>query len=157
MSYKPVKNTILTFVLCVSAVGTAFAQNNMEAMRFLTVNALMQYGQKLYDRGDFNEASAVFDHVLNYDSHQPQALQYLKQMGHFPASHLSTVMAPQPVVPVQNIIVIRKSADQIVNTVDVSDTASLKEAIEAKRESIEKLRSQIMQMRANIASQSAGE
>ena len=47
------------------AVGPSFAQNNMEAMRFLTINALMQYGQKLYDRGDFNEASAVFNHVLS--------------------------------------------------------------------------------------------
>ena len=52
-----------------------------EAMRFLTIDALMDYGQKLYDRGDYNEASAVFKHILAYDSHQPQALAYIKKIG----------------------------------------------------------------------------
>jgi hypothetical protein len=145
------KRIILTLALCLSAAGPSFAQNNMEAMRFLTVNALVQYGQKLYDRGDFNEACAVFNHVLTYDSHQAQALEYLKDMGHSPAP------SPVPIVPVQSIIVIGKADEQIVNTVDVSDTESLKRAIEAQKRVIEKLRAQVMQMRANLAAQSAVE
>jgi tetratricopeptide (TPR) repeat protein len=116
------KKIILTLVLCLSVAGPSFAQNNTEAMKFLTINALMQYGQKLYERGDFNEATAVFNHVLTYDGHQVQALEYIKEMRHSP--------------------------------VDISDTQSLKEAIEAKKQVIERLRNQIMQMRANLAAQS---
>ncbi|MBF0570791.1 MAG: hypothetical protein HQL12_02855 [Candidatus Omnitrophica bacterium] len=131
------KKIIFALLLCLSAAGTSFAQNNMEAMRFLTINALMQYGQKLYDRGDFNEACSVFNHVLDYDGHQAQALQYLKDMGRLPAIRHVPILqakAPQPV--------------------DIWDTQSLKKAIEIKKLKIEKLRTQIMQLRANIASQS---
>ena len=53
------KKLILTFIFCITA-GASFAQNNMQAMKFLTIDALMEYGQKLYDRGDYNEACAVF-------------------------------------------------------------------------------------------------
>jgi len=77
------KKLILTLIFCTIAAGASFAQNNMQAMKFLTVNALMEYGQKLYDRGDYNEACAVFKHVLAYDSQQPQALAYLKKIGRF--------------------------------------------------------------------------
>lgn len=75
------KKLILTLIFCTITAGAAFAQNNMQAMRFLTIDALMDYGQKLYDRGDYNEASAVFKHILAYDSHQPQALAYIKKIG----------------------------------------------------------------------------
>jgi|SRR5208283_4935864 len=75
------KKLILTLIFCTIAAGASFAQNNMQAMRFLTIDALMDYGQKLYDRGDYNEASAVFKHILAYDSHQLQALAYLKKIG----------------------------------------------------------------------------
>jgi len=139
------KKIIIALALCLSAAGPSFAQNNIEAMRFLTVNALMQYGQKLYDRGDFNEASAVFNHVLVYDRHQAQALQYLKDMGSRTAVNLT---------PVQSDLVAKYPDEQIVNTVDVADTDSLKAAIEAKKRVIEKLRSQILQMRENLASPS---
>lgn len=120
------KKIIYPLISCLLIAGPAFAQNNMEAMKFLTINALVQYGQKLYDRGDYNEAGAVFNHVLTFDDHQAQALEFLKQMGQAPVS----------------------------GAVDISDTKSLKEAIEAKKRSIKILQSQIMQMRANIASQS---
>jgi len=138
------KKIILIFILCVFVAKPCFAQNNVEAMRFLTVNALMQYGQKLYDRGDFDEACAVFNHVLIYDGHQAQALQYLKEMGHSPA------VAPSPIVLQLKV---SQSVPAPIN-IDVMDTESLKEAIEAKKRSIEKLRTQIEKMRATIASQS---
>jgi len=84
MTYAPNKKI---FAICLSLIllsGNAFAQSNTEAMRFLMVNAMMQYGQKLYERGDFDEATAVFNHVLVYDHRQPQAISYLKQMGQGP-------------------------------------------------------------------------
>jgi len=143
MVYVPMRKIILTVALCLSACGPVLAQNNVQAMRFLTVNALMQYGQKLYDRGDFNEASAVFNHVLVYDSHQAQALQYLKEMGR-------SFTPGMP--PAQRNMVAQYPDEQIVNTVDVLSTDSLKKAIEAKKRVIEKLRSQIRQMRENMAS-----
>src|SRR5665213_1694987 len=130
------KKIILTFIFCLSALCPSFAQSNMEGMRFLTVNALMQYGLKLYDRGDFNEASAVFNHVLTYDDHQSQALHYLKDMGR------------SPVVT---------DVNEVPPALDISDTPSLKKAIEAKKQAIKKLQTQIMQMRATMASQSAGD
>ena len=139
------KKIILAFILCLLAAGSSFAQNNMEGMRFLTINALMQYGQKLYDRGNFYEATAVFNHVLAYDAHQRQALHYLKNMGQVATSYVSK--ASKPSRPQPNVIVIRKSDDQIVNTVDVSNDESLKEAIEAKKHSIEKLKAQINKLR----------
>jgi len=126
------KKTILTAILCLSAAWPSFAQNNIEAMRFLTVNSLMQYGLTLYDRGDYDQASAVFNHVLKYDSHQAQALQYLHDMGYSPGPHL-------------------------VRKIDVSDTEKLQQAVEAKKKSIARLRDQIIQIRANIASQSLEE
>jgi len=124
------KKTALALIFCLIFAVPSFAQNNMEGMRFLTINALMQYGQKLYDRGDFNEASAVFNRVLDIDGNQSQALQYLKKMGHAPA------------------------LIQGMQTVDVTNSQSLKEAIEIKKQNIEKLEAQIKQMRANIASES---
>ena len=109
------------------------------------INALVQYGEKLYERGDFDEASAVFNHVLIYDHHQPQALEYLKDMGH-------AQQVFHPFVPKQNIIMINRSDKHIINMVDVSNTQSLEGAIEAKKRVIEQLQTQITQMRANIAS-----
>ncbi len=78
------KKAIITVLLGFCMVGISFAQNKLEAMNFLTINALMRYGQQLYSRGDFYEASAVFKHVLTYDAHQPQALHYLKEIGELP-------------------------------------------------------------------------
>jgi len=127
------KNFVLSLILCLSAPAVSFAQNNIEGMRTLTVYALMQYGQNLYDRGDFDGATAVFDHVLNFDAHQARALRYLKDMGRL-------YVAPP---------------NKIANPVDLADTKSLQEAIEAKKQSIEKLQSQIMQMRATLSAQSA--
>ena len=144
---------VIILILCLSAVGSSFAQNNLEAMRFLTVNTLVQYGQQLYDRGDFKEACAVFNHVLTYDSHQAQALQYLKNMGHLPAltpGPVSALLISNPIVPVPNKAVTTKSDEQIVNTVDVSKTESLKRAIEAQKRIVAELRAQIIQMRANL-------
>lgn len=121
------KKIALILILSLSAAGPSFAQNNTEAMKILTVNALMEYGQSLYERGDYSEATAVFNHVLAYDSHQVQALKYIKEMGHSPVPALGTA--------------------------DGLDTKSLKEAIEAKKQSIEQLQSQITQLRASIASE----
>jgi len=104
-------------------------------MKSLTINALMQYGQKLYDRRDFEGARAVFNHILVYDHHQPQALNYIREMDH----------------PVQNTVVVKKSDAQTMGIPDLNDAKSLREAIEAKRQSINKLHLQIMQMRANMA------
>ncbi len=157
------KKIVLIFVLCLGLASPSFAQNNLEGMRFLTVTALMQYGQKLYDRGDFNEACAVFNRVLFYDAHQAQALQYLKDMGRasvpIPVSVTHSVLQPrvfQPMVSLQDNIVIAKSEQEPMIAVDVNDTESLKKAIEAQRHIIEKLRAQIVQMRANLAVLSAG-
>lgn len=132
MTYNPIKNFVMTVVLCLSVTVPSFAQDNVQAMRLLTVNALMQYGQKLYDRGDFNEAGAVFKHVLAYDGHQPQALQYLNNMGYAPPA-------------------VEKPTIQLVDGIDISDTQSLKKAIEHEKETIQQLQGQIIQMRANSA------
>ena len=126
------KRAILTLILCVLAAGASFAQEDadMQASKSLTINAMVQYGQELYNRGDYNQARAVFNHVLTYDNHQAQALEYIKEIGQASAQSLKMV---------------------------VGDMESLKEAIEAKKKTIEKLRIQIMQMRANLALPSAGE
>ncbi len=127
---------LLILVFCVTSLGTSFAQNNLEGMKLLTIYSLVQYGQRLYDRGDYNEACAVFNHVLTFDGHQAQALRYLREMGHFPVSNFEG--------PTE------KAAD-------ILDTKALREAIKAKKQSIEKLRAQITQMRASLASQNAVE
>ena len=156
MTYNNIKRFVLTFILCLFAAAPCFAQNNIQAMRFLTINALMEYGQRLYDRGDFNEATAVFNHVLTYDSHDPRALQYLKDMGHPALPHISPVIKSQAsrhIVPAQDIIVVKKSNEQIINKINVLDTENLKQAIAVKKDIIEKLKDQIAQMKASIASQ----
>lgn len=166
------KKIILTLVFCLIAAGASLAQNNVQGMRFLIINSLVDYGQKLYDRGDFDEACAVFNHVLVYDHHQPLALRYLKEMGHLPAAMASPALLEQlskPAVPSENKIAVKKSAVAAVapvvipksviiwEKVDIADTQNLKAAIEAKKKAIEKLRGQIMRMRANIASVSTEE
>jgi len=128
------KKISLIVILCLTLAGPAFAQSGMEAMRALTVNSMVEYGQKLFDRGDYNEASAVFMRVLTFDSSQPQALQYLRKI-----SYLSL---PAP-----------KAMD--IKTVDVTDTKNMKAAIEVKKQRIKDLQAQIMQMRAQMGPQSA--
>jgi hypothetical protein len=130
------KKIVLILILCFSTAGLSFAQNNTEGMKALTINALMEYGQSLYDRGDYNEATAVFNHVLTFDSHQAQALEYIKEMGSK---------------------VVEKSDAPALEIMDGPDTESLKQAIEAKKQSIEKLRAQITQLRANIKGSQADE
>jgi len=157
------RKIILTLIFCLTLSGSSFAQNNIQGMRILTVNALMEYGHRLYDRGDYNEATAVFNHVLTYDNHQPQALQYLKDMGHAPAvvpTPIASIVVPEPrvhgnFIPAPKIILVPKVGVPTIIGVDISDTESLKAAIEAKKRSIEKLKSQITQMRENMASQNA--
>ena len=127
------KKIILVLILSLFVARPCFAQNNLEAMRFLTINSLMQYGQKLYERGDFDEACAVFNRVLAYDRHQAQALNYIKEMGRLTPPSSSQIALP---------------------VVDVADTQSLREAIEAKKQVIEQLRSQITQLRENLTVQS---
>ena len=140
------KKILLTLVFCIAAVGTSFAQNNVQAMRFLTINALMEYGQKLYDRGNYNEASAVFKHVLAYDGKQPQALKYLKKMEDSSRASvppaLSLQVSPIALPP---------------TSIDISDTKELKKAIEAEKQVIKVLQDQIMRMRSDLDSQSSGE
>jgi hypothetical protein len=125
---NPILPLILLF-LCFLA-SPSFAFNKAKAMNFVAVNALMEYGQTLYERGAYDEATAVFNHVLSYDSHQAKALKYLKEMGH------------APIEPVK---------------VDVLNTQSLKQAIAAQQQSLALLQSQIKQMRANMDLQSLNE
>ena len=150
MTFNPNKIIMMLFLACFCAAGASFAQNNIEAMRFLTVNAMMQYGQKLYDRGDFNEASAVFNHVLSYDEHQLRAVQYLKDMGQAPVVSSTPVSQSQESLSVQTkskTFITVKVQKVNENRVDLLDINSLKSAIEAKKKRIEELKVQVLQMR----------
>jgi len=126
-------------------------------MRFLTINALMQYGQKLYDRGNFNEACNVFNHVLSFDGHQALALKYIKEMGRVPVT--ITIPAPQPVSlsPAKTFLTLKRSHELNESKDVLFDNESLKRAIRIKKQRIEALRVQIMQMRLNLVSQSKEE
>jgi len=105
------KKIILTLMFCFFASLPVFAQNNIHAMNFLMVNSLMEYGQTLYDRGNLNEACAVFNHVLIYDPHQAQALHYLKEMGHAPLDADDTTSLKEAIAAKKQIIA--KLQDQI--------------------------------------------
>ena len=130
MTYRPLKTAIFILFFCLLAVRPVYAQSNAQMMHEIMLNAMTQYGQKLYDRGDFDEATAVFNHVLSYDNHEPHALEYLKDMGRLPV--------PETLGPA-----------------DILNDSYLKAAIAAKKASIEKLKSDIKQLRANIAAQAA--
>jgi len=134
-TFKHMKKTLLTSSFCLILAGAAFAQDGGLSMKSLTINALMQYGQKLYDRGDLNGARDVFNHVLVYDHYQPQALKYIKEIDQ----------------PAQNNVTVKESDYKSRKMLDLNDAESLKEAIAAKKQAIENLHAQIMQMRANIA------
>jgi hypothetical protein len=156
IGYNIMKKTLLIFALCLFAAGSSFAQNNMQDRTLLTVNALMQYGQRLYDRGDYGEATAVFNHVLIYDAHQAQAWGYLKKMEHSPRASISPSLKAQefvPFVPVENVLEKEDSEIPPLKAVDVSNEQSLEEAIKAQRLIIEKLKGQVEKLRANIAAQ----
>jgi len=154
MTYNPIKKIILVLIIFMSIAGSSFAQNNAQAMRFLTVTALMRYGQNLYERGDYDGASAVFTHVLSYDKNQAKVLQFLKEMGHSPVAVFIPVptLAPIPKIiwHTENKIVMKKTDVEIIKKVDVEDTESLREAIAAKKQIIEKLQAEIFKMKANL-------
>jgi len=131
MVYGNAKRVVLVFILLMAAAGTAFAQNNAQAMRLLTVNALMEYGRTLYNRGDYSEAQGVFKHVLAFDGHQQQALQYLKDMKK--PSVRSEVFVAKPQAPQMT-------------------SQDLKKAIEDEKQIIWQLQDQITRMKDSIAS-----
>ena len=119
-------------------ISPCFAMSNIEGMRILTINALLQYGQKLYERGDRYGATAVFHHILTVDAHQPKALRFLKEMGNL------TPTAPS-------------GPKTDIKTIYQMDTVSLKEAIEAKKQAIEDLKAQIGELRFHISGQEGNE
>ena len=82
MRYNVNIKTIALALSLLFLISPAFALDKTEAMKLLTVNTLLRYGQKLYERGDYQEAGAVFKRVLTYNSAQPLALQCLKDMGY---------------------------------------------------------------------------
>jgi len=112
------KKYVLIALITLSLSGPSFAMTNAEGMKILTINALMNYGQKLYDRGDYSEASAVFNHVLVYDSHQPEALKYLKSMGYFP--DVNDAQSLQKAIGLQQHI-IEKLQGQIIQLRNIHD------------------------------------
>ncbi|MDE2231817.1 MAG: hypothetical protein KGJ95_07140 [Candidatus Omnitrophica bacterium] len=163
IGYVIIRRIALVFILCFWGAVPSFAQtlsqNYIDGMRSLTVNTLIQYGQLLYDRGDLDGARAVFDHVLTFNSHQAQALQYLKEMGYTP--HVSVVPKPKPPAPeilpqvVVNgpkIVPVAESDKRIVDAVNVKDIVSLKKAIEAQKRIIGQLKAQVREMRDGLAS-----
>jgi tetratricopeptide (TPR) repeat protein len=134
MGYVCVKRMVLILILLMTAAGTVFAQNNAQAMKLLTVDALMEYGRTLYNRGDYSEAQGVFKHVLAFDGHQQQALQYLKDMEK-PAVRSETFVAKPKAVGMS--------------------APDLKKAIADEKQIIWQLQDQITRMKDSMASASS--
>ena len=138
--------TFLIVVVCLTLPKNGFAMSNAEGMRLLSVYAMMHYGVSLYERGDYYEASNVFNHVLSLDAHQAEALKLLRQMGYAPLP----AFAPIPSHPALPVFVEAPQAARV----DFSDNDSLRKAIAAKQEAVERLKNQINQLRAQVLSPS---
>ena len=146
------KSTLIFLFLLLTTIpfshgSTGSPQDAEQAgsLRDMTVQAMFEYGEKLYDRHDYREATHVFQHILFYDPQNTQALVYLNKMDPdfvAPRPIIVQVPAPKPmVVPV---------AAAVVGPTDPN--ADLKEEIAAQDKMIDELKEDIHRMRVELNS-----
>ena len=126
------------------------------SMRSMAVSQLCQYGQVVYDRGDYPEAAKIFNRILAMDPDNAAAINYaqmLNKKGHV------VVVPPRPVpVPKPVVVDVALKAEVVkvdppktaAPKVEATDTDDLKQAIQNADAGIEKLQTEVSDLRAQI-------
>ncbi|MEI7998172.1 MAG: hypothetical protein WCH62_01520 [Candidatus Omnitrophota bacterium] len=109
----------------------SYAQEEL-TMRSMAADQLYQYGQAIYDRGNYDEAARVFSKVLAMDSRHEGALGYAKELK----KKGKTIEIPASIKPIQD-------AQTDVN-------ANLKQDIRQVDKNIERLKEEVADLHTQI-------
>lgn len=79
------RKSILAFVFVLMACPLVRAEQSPDSLKDMAVAQIFEYGENLYDRGDYEEARHAFEKVLQLDPQYKAASDYLAQMGAQPS------------------------------------------------------------------------
>ena len=130
---------LLIFLTVSASVG--FADVNRTGMRDLAVEQMYEYGQMLYERGDYHQAERVFERILSFDPQHAGSLHYMKSMDPSKViAHAPSVMATS-----KPCCVIAKNEPNPAEVPVVSNdpNADLKEEIAARQKDLDKLKQDV--------------
>ena len=135
---------IFIFLMLLTAAPLAHAKHTM---RDLAVEAMNDYGEKLYDRHDYKEATAVFKHILSYDPQNTEAQAYLNKIY------------PQPQIVINRPLVVQTSKPAVIEPVQILTSAAaddpnadLKEEIAAQDKALDVLKEEVRRMHLELNS-----
>ena len=133
------------FSLLLMAPAFCYAQQEITT-RSLAVAQLSEYGQAIYDRGDYPQAAIIFSRVLRMDPNNKEALGYantLKKKG-------QDVFIPASAVAVQSKV---SQIEQpvIVKEVPIDPNQDLKQEIQTTDQAIESLKVEVSNLREQAA------
>jgi TolA-binding protein len=130
--------------------------------RTLAAEQLFQYGQAVYDRGDYSQAAQIFSRVLVLSPNHPEALGYVKNLKKkgqvvivpertgvvYPPSVKEIIPKPQPTRSKKIAETPSQEPTPIASrTTSSGDNQDLKQSIQEADAAIEKLKSDIADLR----------
>lgn len=131
------KNIILAIILGFVTFSSVNAQTAPTPLKGLVIDALVEYGIRLYERNDKNQAKAVFMKALSYDQNQQTALKYLNLID----PKQVRVFAPVKQVKVPAACPMPKQAESL-------SIEELRKRIAQKEQSITALKSELEQVKS---------
>ena len=137
------KSSLISLLFLLTTISFSHAETT--SLRDMTMQAMSEYGEKLYDRHDYREAAHVFQHILFYDPQNTQALAYLKRMD-------PDLVVPRPVIartPAPRHVAVPVAA-AVVDPTDPN--ADLREELAAQDTMINGLKEEIHRMHLELNS-----
>jgi tetratricopeptide (TPR) repeat protein len=144
---------------CVLLVSTQANAQNHPSMRSMAALQLFQYGQAVYERGDYSQAAIVFTKLLSMDPNNEAALKYARKLnskGEHIAIPVSVIKAPVVRAKkalravMQTPLKDKQVVTQQVQVSELSDQMDLKQDINEANLAIEQLKNQVFQLRQQI-------
>jgi|GEM_PF-4677191 len=126
----------LTLILLLFPV-ISFAEKELN-YKSLAVEQLYQYGQEIYDRGDYNQASRVFSRILVIQPNHEGALGYVEKLKSKGKDVIATTGADT-----------NNEEDRAMEVSNGSND-DLKQSIQAANEAINALKNDIAQLHVHI-------
>lgn len=162
---------VLVFLLVFPHIVQAQEKNSVRSM---AVDQLYQYGEAIYDRGDYPQAAQIFTRILAMNPSHAAAIGYAKKLNQ-KGEHITipeapavpTVVPVAPTVPAADVVApkpvkkhtkamvrhpaqkpVEKSVEKIVSHGTGDD---LKQDIQEADEAIEQLKGQVADLRDQIS------
>ncbi len=128
----------------------SYAQQEM-SMRSMAVAQLYEYGQAIYDRGDYSQAAKVFSRILAMDPEHAGALDYakeLKKKGEFVIVPVKPVSSAATPVITKTPQATQQEPTETTDSIPTDE--DLKQYIEKTDQAVDRLQSDIAQLRTQI-------